>query len=373
MLYTHYVILLYILGLLICFYLLAKVCEQYFVQSLDIISKKLKLSEDVAGATFMAIGSSAPELFTSMIALTKVGSENIGAGTIVGSAIFNILVIVGVSAAVATAYLSWKPVIRDLLFYIFSILVLFFTFRDGTITLAEAGVYIVIYLIYILMLSRWRHWAYADLSPHIPKKLRTYKEEETKEHEWMETMQSSVDNLLGPIFPDLKRYPDKYVRVFVVSVLLIGAISWVLVELAVLLAEALHIPSVIVALTVLAAGTSIPDLLSSVIVARQGRGGMAVSNAVGSNTFDILVGLGFPWAIYILWVGKPVQVSTENLLSSIFLLFCTVITLLMILAMQHFNLRRWSGWFLILLYVVYLLYSIGSVYYPDIFSIDRLL
>lgn len=67
--------------------------------ALDVIIDRLKLNSDVAGATFMAVGSSAPELFTSLFAVLKPGEHaNVGAGTIVGSAIFNILVIIGASA-----------------------------------------------------------------------------------------------------------------------------------------------------------------------------------------------------------------------------------------------------------------------------------
>src|SRR5690606_22491483 len=102
--------ILYALGLVVTFYALAKLCDQYFVKSLDIISKKLKLSEDVAGATFMAVGSSAPEFFTAVIAVFSISTSDIGAGTIVGSAIFNILIIIGASAIAATAYLKWQPV-----------------------------------------------------------------------------------------------------------------------------------------------------------------------------------------------------------------------------------------------------------------------
>lgn len=148
-------ILLYLIGLIIVFYILAKICDEYFVASLDTISKKWKLSEDVAGATLMAIGSSAPEFFTAAIAITRVGTEDIGAGTIVGSAIFNILVIIGGSALVATAYLRWQPVIRDMLFYIVAILILLLTFSDGLITAKEALLYVGMYLVYIILLSQW--------------------------------------------------------------------------------------------------------------------------------------------------------------------------------------------------------------------------
>jgi len=93
-------IILYLFVLIIAFYLLAIVCEDFFIGSLDAISDKLKLPSDVAGATLMAVGSSAPELFTALFALFRAGNHgDVGAGTIVGSAIFNILVIIGVSAS----------------------------------------------------------------------------------------------------------------------------------------------------------------------------------------------------------------------------------------------------------------------------------
>jgi len=91
-------IIAYIAGLILALWLINKICDRYFVESLESIAEKFKLSSDFAGATLMAIGSSAPELFTSIAALSMVGSEAVGAGTIIGSAIFNILIIIGVVA-----------------------------------------------------------------------------------------------------------------------------------------------------------------------------------------------------------------------------------------------------------------------------------
>lgn len=105
-----------IIVLLLSFYLLAVVCDRYFINSLDAISEKLKINSDVAGATLMAIGTSAPELCVSFIALFKPENESLGAGTIVGSALFNILVIIGASAMVKKAFIAWQPVIRDVIF-----------------------------------------------------------------------------------------------------------------------------------------------------------------------------------------------------------------------------------------------------------------
>ena len=97
---------------------IAIVCDEWFVPSLEEISSTLRLSEDVAGATFMAAGSSAPELFTSM-ADAFGDQSSMGVGTIVGSAMFNILIIVALSAAVVpgSVLIDWRPVVRDSVSY----------------------------------------------------------------------------------------------------------------------------------------------------------------------------------------------------------------------------------------------------------------
>lgn len=355
-----------IIGLVLIFYLLAKICDQYFVKSLDIISKRLRLPDDVAGATFMAMGTSAPEFFTATIALTKIGSENIGAGTIIGSAIFNILVIVGASAVVSTAFLKWKPVIRDMGFYVIAILVLLFTFRDGAITLIEAITYLGFYGIYIVILSQWGKFFPEKVKSHkIERVVEGMKNEDEylshKKSLWARTV-LLIDKTLSLIFPNLDRNPQLFWLTFVISIGLIIGLSWALVELAILFAHSVGIPEVIIALTILAAGTSVPDLLASLIVAKQKRGDMAVSNAVGSNTFDILICLGLPWLVYILFTGKSVTVATENLNSSILLLLFTVIAIIFVLIVQKFKIGRRAGYLLILIYIGYLIYAILSNY-----------
>ena len=337
--------------LLASFYLLAIICEEYFVISLDQISKKLKLSSDVAGATFMAVGSSAPELFTSFFAVFKPGDHaDIGAGTIVGSAIFNILVIIGASAMFRRAKLTWQPVVRDTLFYCLSIIVLLFAFWDGKIVLAEALFFLALYAGYIIAVINWKKiFPYDDVNP-----IEMIEEEEKKN-----TFAIFSKKLLGFIIPDSEKNPSKYLLTFSISILLIAALSFALVESAVHIGAILNINPTIIALTVLAGGTSIPDLLSSIIVAKQGRGDMAVSNAVGSNVFDILFCLGAPWAIVMLAYGKTsIPVATENLINSVLLLFATVISILFILIVRNWTIGRKSGIILIALYVAYVGYNI---------------
>ncbi len=89
-------VLVHIFGVAYMFFALAVVCDEYFVPALDVMVEKHNISPDVAGATFMAAGGSAPELFTSIIG-TFSGSD-VGFGTIVGSAVFNVLFVIGMCA-----------------------------------------------------------------------------------------------------------------------------------------------------------------------------------------------------------------------------------------------------------------------------------
>lgn len=343
-------LIVYGLVLLISFYLLAVIADEFFVESLDLISKKLRLSSDVAGATFMAVGSSAPELFTSLIAVLKPGDHaDIGAGTIVGSAIFNILVIIGASALFREAKLNWQPVVRDTLFYGVSIVLLLMAFWDGQIVLYEAFLFVSLYIGYLLAVVNWRRWfPYKDVDPI--EILET-----AEEKSWLAQVSKK---LLTWIVPDPAKYPEKYAWTFLASIGLIGVLSYVLVESAVGIGSILNINPAIIALTVLAAGTSIPDLLSSMVVAKQGRGDMAISNAVGSNIFDIQIGLGVPWLILLLWAGQPIEVGNENLMSSVLLLFATMISVFFLLFLRKWKIGPRAGWLLIALYVAYLGYNV---------------
>jgi len=345
--------------MLISFYLLAKVCEKYFVEALDAIGKQLKLSSEMAGATLMAMGSSAPELFVSLIAVFRGAGEssNLGAGTIVGSALFNILVIIGASALVRKAVLTWQPVVRDTLFYSFSIIILLIAFSDGRVTLPEGLFFLALYAVYVFAVVNWKKWfGYEEHDP-IPDVSKAVEEEEKIFH-WWEYITLPIDvslrflmNLVG----------KNYWAIFATSILLIISLSWLLVESAVGAAHILGIPETIIALTILAAGTSIPDLLSSLIVARTGRGGMAISNAVGSNIFDILFGLGFPWVLlFLIYPERTITVDTGNLISSVILLFATVIATLFIYIASKWQVGRKGGALLVLAYIGYLVFIISK-------------
>lgn len=330
------------------FYLIARVIDKYFVEALEIISKKLKLSSDISGATFMAVGSSAPELFIAIFALFRISQSEqaIGSGTIVGSAIFNILVIIGFSALVKHAVLTWQPVIRDMIFYISSILILLFVFIDGQVTLMETTLFLLFYLFYISSFPTW-------------KKLFPYKINSDELEEFVANnneikgskLQQFVDKLLSYCFVDLNKKSNLYNLNFLISIIFLAGLSHIMVESSISIAHFLHIPEVVIGLTILAAGTSIPDLLSSINVAKRGKGDMAVANAVGSNIFDINIGLGLPWFVMLLFTKTPIAVSTEGLYSSIFLLLATVIALFFLLISSKWKMGRHAGILLVMLYL----------------------
>jgi K+-dependent Na+/Ca+ exchanger-like protein len=338
------IVSLIVIGL--CIYLLSIITDEFFITSLDQISRRWKLPSSVAGASLMAMGSSAPELAIALLALFKDGGENsdVGIGTIVGSAVFNILVITGVSAIARPARVTWRVVVRDVVVYVASIGLLLATFADGTITILEALAFLVLYGVYIYVLFQWK------ASEEIIKQEKEKAAEAKKKGGGLyHTITAAVTTGIGLLMGKAEK---TYIRAFLVSILFIAVISWFLVEYAVQFAEALHIPPVIVALTILAGGTSVPDMIASVVVARQGRGEMAVANAVGSNIFDILVGLGLPWVIAIIVLGETVRVGTGDLWTSTIVLLSTVVLLFVLLTSARVLSAR-EGWLLLAAYVVY--------------------
>nr|XP_006642914.2 PREDICTED: sodium/potassium/calcium exchanger 3-like [Lepisosteus oculatus] len=313
------------------FYALAIVCDDYFVPSLEKISENLQLSEDVAGATFMAAGSSAPELFTSLIGVF-ITKGDVGVGTIVGSAVFNILVIIGVCGLFAgqTVLLTWWSLFRDSIYYTFSVLALIL-----------GGCVPVQCLILSLLCS----------VPAVGLCARV---------KWLVSWPLSL--LLYCTVPNciLPRWHKWFMVTFLMSTLWIAIFSYVMVWMVTIISYTLGIPDVIMGITFLAAGTSVPDCMASLIVARQGMGDMAVSNSIGSNIFDILLGLGFPWAMQTLVVdyGSSVFINSKGLLYSVILLLASVFLTVLGVHLNHWRLDRKLGLSVLTLYAIFLLCSI---------------
>lgn len=340
------VVVLNIVFLLFLFWVLAVVCDIVFVPALENIAKKLNMSAEFAGATLMAVGSSAPELFTSIFALLKWWDTiSMWAWTIVGSALFNILVIIGATAMISKVKLSWKPVIRDLWMYIVAIVLLLLTFMDWKIVLWEVVLYVSFYVVYVFIAKNWsKRLKYKD----------DFAEEEADEK--LSGIEFYIDKIFTSRIPKWKAKP--YI-IFLISITIIWIATHFMVDSAVFVASYFGMSSALIWLTVLAIWTSVPDLISSIVVAKKWSGNMAVANGIGSNIFDILFGLWFPYLLYLfIYNQDSIQVSNENLVWSIVLLFATVIVILFVLIAKKRNLTRLSGFILIALYIAYLVWQV---------------
>uniref|UniRef100_A0A7N9CUI1 Solute carrier family 24 member 4 n=1 Tax=Macaca fascicularis TaxID=9541 RepID=A0A7N9CUI1_MACFA len=470
----HGAVLLHILGALYMFYALAIVCDDFFVPSLEKICERLHLSEDVAGATFMAAGSSTPELFASVIGVF-ITHGDVGVGTIVGSAVFNILCIIGVCGLFAgqVVRLTWWAVCRDSVCYTISVIVLivfiydeqivwynvkmqaFFTIKQKSIangnpvnseleavkekpqygknpvvmvdeimsssppkfTFPEAGLRIMITNKFgprtrLRMASRIiineRQRLINSANGVSSKPLQNGR------HENIENGNVPVENpedpqqnqeqqpppqppppepepveaaFLSPFsMPEARgdkvkwvftwplifllcvtipncskpRWEKFFMVTFITATLWIAVFSYIMVWLVTIIGYTLGIPDVIMGITFLAAGTSVPDCMASLIVARQGLGDMAVSNTIGSNVFDILVGLGVPWGLQTMVVnyGSTVKINSRGLVYSVVLLLGSVALTVLGIHLNKWQLDRKLGVYVLVLYAIFLCFSI---------------
>jgi K+-dependent Na+/Ca+ exchanger-like protein len=149
---------LYFLGVCWCFAGIAHVAERYFAVAIQRMVEAWDLPPAVAGATLMAAGSSAPELIAELIATFVADTNDVGTGTVVGSAVFNQLIIIGGAILASPGQrmtLDPRALIRDVGFYALTIIVLILVFRDGRVVTAEAWTMLILYIVYVFLCAVW--------------------------------------------------------------------------------------------------------------------------------------------------------------------------------------------------------------------------
>ena len=358
-------------GIFYMFWALSIVCDDYFVASLEEISEALGLSPDVAGATFMPAGSSAPELFPSLMGVFAVQND-VGVGTIVGSAVFNLCCIIGGTAMFTptTLVIDWKPITRDTLFYGLSIAAMIYVLADGKVTTEEAGGLVATYFLYVLVM-----WANQSIMTGIEKccggehkKVEDHEfdgKDGTEEEEEGGVISTAIalpiSAAMACTIPNCAEEETKkyYILTFTMSIAWIGLLSYFMVEWASKLGCLFGIHPAIMGCTILAAGTSVPDAIGSLIVAREGQGDMAVSNAIGSNVFDILLGLGIPWLLNGLIYGVDLSVDASNLLVLSWILVATLVIVYITTVLSGFKLTKCVGVIFFSLYFVFVGYNLA--------------
>lgn len=364
-------VLLLLAVIALLFYWMMIVTGRYFISSLDNIADYLGMSPNVAGATLMAFGTSAPELFTTVIALLIMPGNgvDIGVGNIIGSAIFQILVVVGIAAVARPAHLRWRPVMRDGFIYALAVCLLMAVLYDGSLNRFETTALLIGYAFYLLVVLNWERffpqdaWESFDPLEEVEDKFQAkplqrlphwqFWQQRAQLQKWWKRLRFVLEL---PFFwvPNPDKNKKWTIPVFVLSLAGIAGLTYFVIIYAVQVAELMGIPSTIIALTILAGGSSTPEMIASYIVAKQGRAGMAISNAIGSNTFDVLVSMGLPYFV-VTWVSGPIHIGGTNVLSSAFLLFMTLLAVISLLAFRHWKVSPRLGSFLIFLYVCYVL------------------
>ncbi|XP_044737469.1 sodium/potassium/calcium exchanger 3 [Chrysoperla carnea] len=405
------------------FVLLAIVCDDYFVPAIKMMCNSLRMAEDVAGATFMAAASSSPELFINCVG-TFITQGDLGVGTIVGSAVFNVLAVPACCGLFSrqTIQLDWWPVSRDCLMYGLSVIFLILVLDDGRIDSMEAFCLVAAYLFYISTMYfneeisngvkkfvRYfrKRSTYRDVTEIRPL-LKTDKnviqhngstlgvpvigqpengsnemgvqyqemenlEESTEIWKWPDQDVSSCGKLFWIItwpisfvlyctIPNIHKRPKLVIVSFFMCILWIGATSYCTAWFITVIGDTLEIPDSVMGLTFLAAGTSVPEAVSSVIVTNQGHGAMGVSNSLGSNTFDILLCLGLPWliksAFYPVHEGQHfIQINSSGLTYSAVSLFSSLVLLYLAFIFNKFVLDWKIGLTCLLMYIAFLVFS----------------
>ncbi|XP_037931775.1 sodium/potassium/calcium exchanger 4-like [Teleopsis dalmanni] len=372
---------------------LAIICDQFLVTTVENLCYKLKVPYYIAGETFLAATTSAPELFVNMIA-TFVTEGDIGIGTIVGSSVFNTLAmpaILGLFSGV-TAYLYWWPITRDIVWYIISIVALTCIIWDSIVTWKEALFMVCLFSLYLTTLIFDLRVQNLVINPKLHSYL-SFKNTRITENchcpnEYFINNDDSMYNIcryphgeslsnkciwciIWPVYfayyltiPICRR--DCHYIVCICS--LIMCIIWISIEtymvswMLTVLGYHFFVPDTIMGITFLALGASIPEAISGIIVTTKGYGSMSICNALSSNTYDILFCLGVPWLIkgyfFPKYPGKYfVQINSHTIAIDSATLLLSIIVLYLIFLLTNFVLNTRLGFICGTLYIIYLLYA----------------
>ena len=302
---------LQIVFLALGFFLLVKGAD-WFVDGASGLARKLGIPQLVIGLTIVAMGTSLPEAAVSISAALR-GNAEITIGNIVGSNILNILIILGVTALIATLKVADSTVRYEIPFMIVATFVLLWLgYTGGQVTWLEGVILWVLFLLYLRYLYMMA---------------KKGKEEER------EAEQLSTAKIIGLILA---------------GVVMIAAGSNFAVEGASNLAKALGISQRFIGLTIVAFGTSLPELVTSVSAARKHNADIAIGNIVGSNIFNILFIVGTTALI------TPVTFASGFVVDT--LIAAAVGILLFVCVARTKELRKKAGIVMLLAYILYFLY-----------------
>ena len=279
------------------------------------VAEKMKMPQIVIGLTIVAMGTSMPEFCVSFISALK-GTSDLAVGNIVGSNIFNALLIVGVSALVAPMTIMETTVRKDIPFALVASALLLIMCLDGNISRIHAGILFAMFLVFMYITLKGAKKQDAQEAAAV----------ETEGKKPMATWLSVVWILVGLLC-------------------LIGG-SNLFVEGATAVATNLGVSEAVIGLTIVAGGTSLPELATSVVSARKGNSGIAIGNALGSNVFNILAILGITGMITPMTLKSITSIDLSMLVISIMLVW--------LFSFTKYKIERWEGAVLMAVFVGYI-------------------
>ncbi len=286
----------------------------FLIDGASSLAKKMSISEIAIGLTIVAFGTSAPELIVNIFASIG-GHHEITFGNILGSNIFNILMVLGVAGIISTIVVQRNTILKEIPFLLIATLLVFglalwnsdLSLIDGFILLA----FLIVFFIYVITFLKTKTLLGSDI----------------KERSYLVTILMMIFGMIGLFFG------GKFV-----------------VDNAVIIARHFEVSEKFIGLTIVALGTSLPELATSTIAITKGRNDLAIGNVIGSNLFNILLVLGVSSII------APIQYDIALNIDFIFLCVITIMLFITMFIGKKHKLTKIEAVFFIILYIAYLVF-----------------
>lgn len=296
----------------------------FFVDGASNVAKRLRIPAMIIGLTIVAMGTSLPETAVS-ISASMQGSNSLAISNVTGSNIFNLMVVVGLCAIMQTIAVEAETIKRDIPISLgAAVLMLIFSWTSGIVGRTEGFILLALFIGYICLMIR------SALKARNGEAAKANAEENAV----TQSVLVSIICIVGGA-----------------TAIALGG-DWV-VDAASTLALKFGMTETLVGLTIVAVGTSLPELVTSIVAAKKGEVEMALGNAIGSNIFNILMVIGVAALI------SPINLTAtlmNNVLDIVVLLACTIVVWLMVFKKKQ--LVRPMGIFMVLVYVAYMAYII---------------
>lgn len=307
------------LWLLIGFVLLVKGAD-WFVDGSSSVAKLLKVPSVIIGLTIVAMGTSAPEAAVSITA-GFTGNNEIAISNVLGSNIFNLMMVVGVCACIKAFQTDAMIMKRDFPISLGLTVLLGIWLMDGRISRIEGGILLILMLEYIILMVR---------------------------SALKERKQEGAEPGAGDEKPPLPAWKSIcFILLGLTSIILGGQL---VVDNASQIAARFGLSETLIGLTIVAIGTSLPELVTSIVAAGKGESGLALGNVIGSNIFNIIFILGASAVLH------PIATGVENMVDTIILLAVSV--MIYVFGRTGKKVNRWEGLLSVLCYIGYTAYII---------------